>query len=713
MLKRKGYISSIISIILLTGFIGTLCPIKVKADESSIKYNYGEALQKSIMFYDFQRSGKLPNDKRDNWRSDSGMEDGKDAGLDLTGGWYDAGDHVKFNLPMSYTSTMLAWSLYEDKEAYEKSEQLKYITDEIKWANDYFIKCNPEKDVYYYQVGDGGQDHSWWGPPEVMQMKRPSYKVDINNPGSTVTAETAASLASAALVFKDSDSEYSQKCLKHAKELFEFADETRSDSGYKAASPYYTSNSGFWDELSWAATWLYMATGDSTYLDKAESYVPHWSVEQQTSTISYTWGQCWDDVHYGAELLLAKITNKETYKESIERNLDFWTTGCNGRRVTYTPKGLAWLSDWGSLRYATTTAFLAGVYADWSGCSKEKASIYDNFLESQVNYAIGSTGRSFVVGFGENSPKNPHHRGAQGSWLDDKKVPGYNRHVLYGALVGGPSSNDSYTDDVENFRCNEPACDYNAGFVGALAKMYEKHGGEPIKDFKAIEQKTNDEFYAEAGVNASGPNFMEIKALLYNKSGWPAKVGDKLSFKYFIDISEIIKAGYTSKDITISTNYNQGAKVSNLIPWNEAQNIYYVNVDFSGTKIYPGGQPNYRKEVQFRMSAPEKCSWDNSNDFSYKGISTVPGGTLLQTSNIPVYDDNVLVYGNTPDKGDKPAIIGDVNNDGEVNILDYIALQKYIMNPSAGIELKNSDLNGDGRVNTSDLFILRRTIIEQ
>ena len=75
--------------------------------------------------------------------------------------------------------------------------------DAIKWANDYFIKCHPEPDVYYYQVGDGGQDHNWWGPAEVMQMKRPSYKVDINNPGTTVTAETAASLASAAIVFKE------------------------------------------------------------------------------------------------------------------------------------------------------------------------------------------------------------------------------------------------------------------------------------------------------------------------------------------------------------------------------------------------------------------------------------------------------------------------------------------------------------------------------
>ena len=713
MLKNIKYISSIIAMLLFTELIGSFIPVKVLADENNNNYNYGEALQKSIMFYEFQRSGKLPTDKRDNWRSDSGMDDGKEVGLDLTGGWYDAGDHVKFNLPMSYTATMLAWSVYEDKEAYEKSGQLNYIMDEIKWANDYFIKCHPEKDVYYYQVGDGEKDHSWWGPPEVMQMERPLYKVDINNPGSTVTAETAASLAAAALIFKDSEAEYSKECLKHAKELFEFADKTKSDSGYKAASGFYDSHSGFWDELSWASTWLYMATEDTSYLDKAESYVSKWGVEQQTSTIAYAWGHCWDDVHYGAELLLARITNKPIYKESIERNLDYWSTGYNGRRITYTPKGLAWASSWGALRYSTTTAFLAGVYTEWSGCSPEKVCTYNNFLESQVNYALGSSGRSFMVGYGVNPAKNPHHRGAQGSWADNMKVPGYERHILYGALVGGPGSNDSYTDDVNDYVSNEVACDYNAGFVGALAKMYKKYGGEPIKDFKSIEEKTNDEFFVEANVNASGSNFMEIKALLYNKSGWPAKVGDKLSFKYFVDISEIVKAGYTSKDVTISTNYNQGAKVSNLIPWDESKNIYYVNVDFSGTKIYPGGQPHYRKEVQFRMASPQNTSiWDNSNDFSYKGIGIVPGGTAIQTVNIPVYDDNVLVYGNTPENSSIPSITGDVNDDGEVNVLDYIALQKYIMDSSIEIDVKNSDLNGDAKVNTSDLFILRKIITE-
>ena len=127
MLMGKKTISVMLSALLIMGLTGINQPLSVRAEVNENNYNYGEAFQKSIMFYEFQRSGKLPSDKRDNWRNDSGMEDGQDVGLDLTGGWYDAGDHVKFNLPMSYSSTMLAWSVYEDKESYVNSGQLKYI----------------------------------------------------------------------------------------------------------------------------------------------------------------------------------------------------------------------------------------------------------------------------------------------------------------------------------------------------------------------------------------------------------------------------------------------------------------------------------------------------------------------------------------------------------------------------------------------------------
>jgi len=81
------------------------------------------------MFYEFQRSGKLPENKRNNWRGDSALNDGADNGLDLTGGWYDAGDHVKFNLPMAYAVTMLAWSVYESgMRMYKADSFLTYWT---------------------------------------------------------------------------------------------------------------------------------------------------------------------------------------------------------------------------------------------------------------------------------------------------------------------------------------------------------------------------------------------------------------------------------------------------------------------------------------------------------------------------------------------------------------------------------------------------------
>ncbi|MGN0686794.1 MAG: glycoside hydrolase family 9 protein, partial [Oscillospiraceae bacterium] len=241
---------------------------------STGSFNYGEALQKAILFYELQRSGDIDEaTARTNWRGDSGMKDGSDAGLDLTGGLYDAGDNVKFNLPMAYTSSVLAWSVYEDRDAYKKSGQLDYILDTIKWVNDYLIKCHPQDDVYYYQVGNGSADHAWWGAAEVMQMERPSYKVTVNSPGSAVSAEAAASLAACAAVFEKSDPAYAKKCLTHAKQLYDFAERTKSDSGYTAANGFYNSWSGFYDELAWAGAWLYIATGDKAYLTKAETYI--------------------------------------------------------------------------------------------------------------------------------------------------------------------------------------------------------------------------------------------------------------------------------------------------------------------------------------------------------------------------------------------------------------------------------------------------------
>ena len=53
------------------------------------KYDYDEVLYKALLFFEAQRSGKLPADKKIDWRGDSELNDGKDVGRDLTGGWHD------------------------------------------------------------------------------------------------------------------------------------------------------------------------------------------------------------------------------------------------------------------------------------------------------------------------------------------------------------------------------------------------------------------------------------------------------------------------------------------------------------------------------------------------------------------------------------------------------------------------------------------------
>ncbi|HOP93802.1 MAG TPA: glycoside hydrolase family 9 protein [Acetivibrio thermocellus] len=716
-----------LSLILVVSFLIMLLTPSTKISAATT-FNYGEALQKAIMFYEFQRSGKLPSTIRNNWRADSCLDDGKDVGLDLTGGWFDAGDHVKFNLPMAYTAAMLAWAVYEEKDAFVKSGQLKYILDEIKWATDYFIKCHPEPDVYYYQVGDGDIDHMWWGPAEVVHLrtKRPSYKVDITSPGSTVSAETAAALAAASIVFKDTDPQYSNLCLKHAKELFNFADKTRSDAGYTAATNFYTSHSGFYDELTWAATWIYLATGDTSYLDKAESYVEFWSTEPQTDIMSYKWGHCWDDVRYGAQLLLARITNKPIYKESMERHLDYWTVGVDNSRIKYTPKGLAWLNNWGSLRYATTTAFLAAVYADWEGCSPQKAKIYNDFAKAQVDYALGSTGRSFVVGFGENWPQHPHHRTAHGSWYDSMNVPDYHRHVLYGALVGGPGESDNYRDDISDYQCNEVACDYNAGFVGALAKMYNRYDGRPVPEFKAIEVP-EDEFMVEAYVSSSDKNYVEIKTRLNNRTAWPARVSEGLSFRYFIDLTEVIEAGYGPNDLIISGGQGSSGKVSGPHLWNKEKNIYYIEVDYTGDRLFPGGQDHYRRDSSLRIAVPGNSGcWNSENDPSFKGLSKT--SEFNKAEYIPVYEYGVKVAGiepegtvvqpspsptptPTPPHSDD-VLYGDINNDKTVNSTDVTYLKRFLLKQINSLpNQKAADVNLDGNINSTDLVILKRYVL--
>ena len=132
------------------------------ANAADGKFNYVDALDKSLFFYEAQQAGPLPDWNRVEWKADSAMSD------PVLGGWYDAGDHVKFNLPMSYSASMLAWGLYQYPDGLEKAGLKETYVNNLTFVLDYLAECDKGSEVIY-QVGIGKDDHTWWGPVELLE----------------------------------------------------------------------------------------------------------------------------------------------------------------------------------------------------------------------------------------------------------------------------------------------------------------------------------------------------------------------------------------------------------------------------------------------------------------------------------------------------------------------------------------------------------------
>lgn len=471
-------------------------------------HDYGQALSKSIMFFEAQRSGYLPHNQRVSWRSHSGLQDGKASGVDLVGGYYDAGDNVKFGLPMAFTVTMMSWSIIEYGKQMASSGELGHAMEAVKWGTDYFIKAHPQPNLLYGEVGDGNTDHKCWQRPEDMTTDRRAYKVDPSNPGSDLAGETAAAMAAASIVFRRSNPAYSRELLRHAYELFDFADKYRGkyDSSITVAQKYYRSISGYNDELLWAAAWLYQASNNQYYLDY---------LGRNGDSMGGTGWQMtefsWDVKYPGVQTLVAKFlmqgkagVHAPVFEKYLQRS-EYFMCSCIGkgtRNIQKTPGGLIYRQRWNNLQFATSSSFLATVYSDYLASSGRNlkcasgnvpSSQLLSFAKSQVDYILGDNPRatSYMVGYGNNYPQRVHHRGSSivsikanpkfvscnggyATWFSSKKS---NTNILTGAIVGGPDAYDDFADERKNYEQTEPATYNNAPLIGVLARLSGGHGG--------------------------------------------------------------------------------------------------------------------------------------------------------------------------------------------------------------------------------------------
>lgn len=449
---KKICILFLIVAVICTNVIVPITNVSAATISSS---DYAVAFKDSIWFYDANKCGKeVAQDNVFSWRSACHTTDGSDVGHDMTGGYHDAGDHIKFGITNGYAASILAWSLFEFKDAYDGTGNTDKIISTLKYFTDYMMKSRVSANKYYYHVGDPG-DHDYWGPPEKQSGNRGTrYYVGSGQGGADVCGLYAGSLALMYLNLKDTDPTYADKCLTAAKELYALG---KSSKGVGKGDTFYSS-SAWEDDMAWAAAWLYAAEKTNSYKSDLASFLP---------SPGTNWTICWNDMKLAAACAAAELTGEAKYKDAITSNLNYWKNS-----ISKTPGGLKVLDSWGTLRYTAAEAFLALMYYKLYKDDSAK-----NFAKSQIDYIMGANpaNMSYIIGFGANYPKHPHHRAASGiSGWDNWKEPA--RNVLTGALVGGPDMSDKYTDLTDKFTCTEVAIDYNAGLVGALAAMTRYYG---------------------------------------------------------------------------------------------------------------------------------------------------------------------------------------------------------------------------------------------
>ncbi|XXG67385.1 hypothetical protein AAC387_Pa06g0744 [Persea americana] len=473
------------------------------------QHDYADALSKSILFFEGQRSGKLPSNQRMNWRKNSALDDGHQIGVDLVGGYYDAGDNVKFGFPMAFSTTLLAWSVVEYGAL--MGSELQHAEEAVRWATDYLLKATSNRDVIYVQVGEPYEDHNCWQRPEDMNTPRTVYVVDKDHPGSEVAAETAAALAAASLVFRLSDPTYSSTLLNRATEVFDFADRYQgsySQSIGSAVCPFYCDFSGYKDELLWAAAWLHKATNMQSYWNYVMSNMNTLGWTQGYTNPNYVGpnGEFgWDNKHAGIDILISNefltlhdAENADPFYSCADEFVCSVVPESPSKCVEYSPGGLIFKPGGSNMQHSTAISFLLLVHAGnlirtnrvvHCGNIEVSPSRLIQVAKSQVDYILGSNplGMSYMVGYGDKFPQKIHHRASSLPSMDNHPdhidckggTPYFqsqdpNPNLLIGAVVGGPNATDGYPDSRDLFQQSEPTTYINAPFVGALA-FFKSH----------------------------------------------------------------------------------------------------------------------------------------------------------------------------------------------------------------------------------------------
>ncbi|HRI45680.1 MAG TPA: glycoside hydrolase family 9 protein [Ignavibacteriaceae bacterium] len=395
------------------------------------------------------------------------VENDKEAGVvDVTGGWHDAGDYIKFFSTTAYTTYLLLFSYEFDPKKFQTDNDKNGAPDILEEARvgiDWLLRANYADGKFINQVQDMRDHEQGFRMPENDQLKfdRPAF----SGIGKNQIGMFAAVMSLAAKIWQEKfyDKDYADKCLSAAEKIYQYRNSV-PDVDIVPSGMYQDSR--YWGKLALGAIELYNVTKNKTYLSDAVLFA-------DSAKSDYWWS--WGDINALAHYKLAKVYPR--FRNYILNNLVSFKNVMNN---SVFGEGAAF--TWGTTNTLLGVALQAILYS-----KVFKTNDFDSLIIFQRDYILGKNpwGTTFISNIGKVYPKNFH-----------SQIPYFNGGYLPGAVSAGPTpevilknynitrtsrrfdqfnSNDTkFYDDIADYVTNEPTIGSNATAIFVLSYFQSK-----------------------------------------------------------------------------------------------------------------------------------------------------------------------------------------------------------------------------------------------
>jgi len=404
--------------------------------------------------------------------------------LNVAGGWYDAGDFGKYVVNGGIATAQLL-GVYERALHHSRGRSpalgddlvpipeagngIPDILDEARWELDFLLSMTvPEGEPYAGMAHHKMHGNRWTVGPILPHRDR-ELRV-LHRPSTAATLNLAAAAAQGARLFSKFDKAYSERLLAAAVRAYHAA-----EANPAVYAPYTDGSFGggdyqdddVSDEFYWAASELYLSTGDDIWLDRGKAS-PHWSGQ-----VFYPDGFNWRSVAGLARIQLASVPSnlpkrdlkavQVSVRDAAEAYLQDQRNEAFG--FMYRPEHFGW----GSNHSLIENMIVVATAYDITGDKR-----YLQAVRESMDYILGrnALGISYVTGYGTTYAQRQYSNMFAASI--DPSYPA----VPKGALAGGPNSGLAddyairrlegcapqacYVDDARSYSTNEIAINWNA-----------------------------------------------------------------------------------------------------------------------------------------------------------------------------------------------------------------------------------------------------------